>query len=194
MLNNVRVVDIDDDVENVLKERSVCESDEKYPKDPLDMYTEKEPAMERNEAILNYLPSDLYTTDANDKIPDNFKYPLALIQTARNQKQTNTGCLTNLLRLKFGAKIMLTVNIDEDHRLINSQTGIISHIEFAHGSFLRVYVKFSDEQVSSKGMRSSYIGRQNCCVFMAKYETEISIKEGSASPSIKCTQFPLTLT
>ena len=63
--------------------------------------------------LLNYLPSDLYTTDANDKIPDNYKYPLALIQAARNQKQTNTGGSTKLLKLKIGAKVMLTANIDK---------------------------------------------------------------------------------
>ena len=43
-------------------------------------------------------------------------------------------------------------------------------------------------------MRSSYLGRQNSWVPIEKCETEISIKEGSALPSIKCTQFPLTLT
>ena len=79
MLNNVRVVDIDDHVEHLLRARLTRESDENYPKDALHKYIEKEPAMERNEAILNYLPSDLYTIDANDKIPDNCKYPLALI-------------------------------------------------------------------------------------------------------------------
>ena len=63
--------------------------------------------------LLNYLPSDLYTTDANDKIPDNYKYPLALIQAAQNQKQTNTGGYAKLLKLKIGAKVMLTANIDK---------------------------------------------------------------------------------
>ena len=45
------IVDTDDDVENLLTARFKCESDENYPKDALHMYTEKEPAMERNEAI-----------------------------------------------------------------------------------------------------------------------------------------------
>ena len=42
-------------------------------------------------------------------------------------------------------------------------------------------------------MRSSYLGRQNSCAPIEKCETEISIKKGSALPSIKHTQFPLTL-
>ena len=42
-------------------------------------------------------------------------------------------------------------------------------------------------------MRPSYLGRQNSWVAIEKYKTEIPIKKGSASPSIKRTQFPLTL-
>ena len=41
-------------------------------------------------------------------------------------------------------------------------------------------------------MRSSYLGRRNSWVPIEKCESEISIKEGLASPSIKCAQFPLT--
>ena len=50
---------------------------------------------------------------------------------------------------------MLTVNIDIQDRLINGQTEIIRHIEFAQGSVCKVYIKFSDEQAGSKAMRSS---------------------------------------
>ena len=42
-------------------------------------------------------------------------------------------------------------------------------------------------------MRSSYIDTRNSWVPIEKWETEISIKKGSASPSVKCTQFSLTL-
>ena len=145
------------------------------------------------EAVLNDLPGQLYTVEANDKIPDNCKYPLPLIQAAQNQKQTNTGGLAKLPKLKIGAKVMLTVNIDKQDRLINGQTGIIRHIEFAQGSVCKVYIKFSDEQAGSKAMRSFYLGKQNSWVPIEKCETEISIKKGPVSPSFKRTQFPLTL-
>ena len=36
---------MDDDAENLLKARFMCESDENYPKDALHMYAENEPAM-----------------------------------------------------------------------------------------------------------------------------------------------------
>ena len=59
---------------------------------------------------------------------------------------------------------MLTVNIDIQDRLTNGQTGIIKYIQFAQGSVCKVYVKLSDEQVGSKSMRLSYLGRQNSWV------------------------------
>ena len=43
------------------------------------MYAENEPTIGRNDAVLNNLPGELYTIKADDKIPDNCKYPLAMI-------------------------------------------------------------------------------------------------------------------
>ena len=72
LLNNAGIGNNDDDVENLLDARFIREADEKYPKVALHMYAENEPAMKRNEAVLNELPGELYIIKANDKIPDNF--------------------------------------------------------------------------------------------------------------------------
>ena len=56
---------------------------------------------------------------------------------------------------------MLTVNLEIQDRLINGQTGNISHAEFAQSSVRKVYVEFSDEQAGLKAMRSSYLGTKN---------------------------------
>ena len=58
---------------------------------------------------------------------------MVTIQAAQNQKQRNTG-LTKLFKMKFGTKVMLTVNLDMQDRLINGQTGNIKHIKFVQGS------------------------------------------------------------
>ena len=42
--------------------------------------------------------------EADDKIPGNCKYPLAMILAAQNQQQANTGGLAKLLKLKIGSK------------------------------------------------------------------------------------------
>ena len=182
-------------MEQPLRARFVCDSGENYyPKDAVHMYAEKELTTGRNKAVLNDLPGELYTIEPDDKIPDNCKYPLVMILGAHNQKQTNTGGLVKLLKLKIGAKAMLTANVDIQDRLINGQTGNAKHIEFIHRSIHKVYVHFSDEQAGLRAMRSSCIGRQNSWVAIEKCETEIPTKKGGvASPNIKPTQFPFTL-
>ena len=77
---------------------------------------------------------------------------------------------------------MSTVNID----IINCQTGNVRYITFAQSSFVKVYERFSDEQVGLTGIKSSYLGRQ-VLGFYQKYATEIQIKKGPAFPSIKHT-------
>ena len=89
---------------------------------------------------------------------------------------------------------MLTVNIYIQDRLINGQTGVIWHIEFAQCTAHKVYVKSTDEQTDSKAMRSSYLGRENSWVLIEKCETPISKKKESVLSSNKHTQFQLTLT
>ena len=83
-----------------------------------------------------------------------------------------------MLKLNIDAKVMLPVNIDLQDRLINGQTGVIRHIEFAEGSAGKVYIKFFDEQDGSEAMRSSYLGGQKSWVPIEKCETEISVKKG----------------
>ena len=76
--------------------------------------------MNMNKAVLNDLPDNLNKIEANDKISGSCKYPLALVQGPHDQKQTNTRGLANLPKLKIGAKVMLTVNINIQDSLINS--------------------------------------------------------------------------
>ena len=78
LLNKVWVGNIDDDVEKLLKVRFIYEYDDNYPEEALHMFAENESAIKRNEAVLNDLSCEVYTVLANDKIPDNCKYPFAI--------------------------------------------------------------------------------------------------------------------
>ena len=51
------------------------------------MYSQNEPAIKKNEAVLNDFSGELYAREANGKIPDNCKYVMALIQAVQNQNQ-----------------------------------------------------------------------------------------------------------
>ena len=52
--------------------------------------------------------------------------------------------------------------------LIDCKIGNNRHIEFAQGSVLKVYVKFSDEPFCAKSMRSSYLGKTKFLDFYLK--------------------------
>ena len=145
------------------------------------MYVENEPAIGRNEAISNNLPGEHYTIEADNKMPDNCKYPLEMILAAQNQKQINLRGLVKLLKLKIGATVMLTVNVDMQDCIVHGLTGNVKHIEFVQSSIHKVHLKFSDEQAGSRAMRSSFLVRQNCWLALAKCETEIPIKKGLES-------------
>ena len=84
---------------------------------------------------------------------------------------------------------MLTVNIDIQDRLINGQTRIIRYIEFGQDSASKVFWWTS----WLKSNEIILFRQTNSWVPIEKCETEILIKKGSASPSIKRTQFLLTL-
>ena len=66
-----------------------------------------------------------------------------------------------MLKLKIGAKVMLTVNIDVQDRLTDGQTGNIRHTEFTQGSLCKVHVNNSNEQAGFEAMRLCYLGRQS---------------------------------
>ena len=85
------------------------------------MNTENERDMKRNYVVLNDLPGELYTIET-ERITDNRKYPLATMQG-----------LAKLLKMKIGAKVMLTANLNIQDRLFNGKRNI-GHIEFAQCS------------------------------------------------------------
>ena len=65
-----------------------------------------------------------------------YKFKLLRIKSQKKK----AGGLAKLLKLKIGAKVMLTVNIDIQDPLINGQTGNISHVELGQG---KVFVKYT---------------------------------------------------
>ena len=137
VLKNFRVGKIDDDVQELLKARFINESDKNYPKEALQIYAENERAMKKNTFVLNDLRDELYTIIVTDKVPDNCKYQMTLMQAAQNQKETITGDLAILLNLRNSANVMLIVNIDIQDRLINGQSGIVVILNLLKAVFVK---------------------------------------------------------
>ena len=137
VLKNFRVGKIDDDVQELLKARFINESDKNYPKEALQIYAENERAMKKNTFVLNDLRDELYTIIVTDKVPDNCKYQMTLMQAAQNQKETITGDLAILLNLRNSANVMLIVNMDIQDRLINDQSGNVVILNLLKAVFVK---------------------------------------------------------
>ena len=67
LLNKVRVGEINNDVERLLKTEFIHESNENYANDTLHMYAENECAMKNNDLVLNDLPGEVYKIEADEK-------------------------------------------------------------------------------------------------------------------------------
>ena len=83
------------------------------------------------------MPCELHRVHAIDNIPADCKYPLQSIILAQNRKQTDTGGLAKCLELKVGAKVMVTVKVDVNNRLINGQAGEVLGLKL-----LMLYIKY----------------------------------------------------
>ena len=85
-----------------------------------------------------------------DKILNDCRYPLPIIQAAQNQKQTNTRGLGNLIHLKIDAKVILTTDINIQGCLINGQVVDFSQIDISQNSVQKINDKFSHPQAGLK--------------------------------------------
>ena len=101
-----------------------------------------------------------------------------------------------ILNIKVIAKVMLTVNINIDDRLINGQMGTVCKIKTDNeGQVVKIYIKFDDEKAGLKLINSSDVtAKRNNCDPIKRVEASIKLKfNKNSSPIIKRTQFPLKL-
>ena len=105
MLDKVWVGNIDDNVEKLLKERFIYDSDKNYPKDALQQHAEKEPDVKKNEAVLNKVLVSFTQRTLTTKFQE-------LVNTHWQQ-----------FKLNIQAKVMLTVNLGIHDCLINNHAG-----------------------------------------------------------------------
>ena len=112
------------------------------------------------------------------------------IQRALNKNQSEIGSST------LNAKVMLTVNININDRLINGQMGTVCKINTDNeGQVVKIYIKFDDEKTGLKIVNSNdVIAKRNNWVPIERVEASIKLKVNKDSlPIIKRTQFPLEL-
>ena len=155
LLNHVRTADLDDYDVSILKSKFVLPT-ESYPKDALCIFAENAPANIHNVNLLNSINSEMYSITAIDSIPKSVA--LSKIEKVLNRCQSETGGLAGTLELKVNARVILTVNVDLEERLVNGQLGTVKHFQkYQNGNFLKIYIAFN---ICLKGCfcKSKFVG------------------------------------
>ena len=91
----------------------------------------------------------MYSITAIDSIPKNVA--LSKVEKVLNQSQSETGGLAGTLELRVNARVMLTVNVDLEDRLVNRQLGTVKHFQKdQNGNVLKIYIAFDDCEAGLK--------------------------------------------
>ena len=112
--NKICLGNVEEDVESKFKSRFIEKTNKESLHDKLQIFADNEFVNRHNKQLLECLSGDTFQIDA-------IYFNESLIHAAQNQKLANTGCLAKTLELKIGSKVILTVNIDIEDHLINSQ-------------------------------------------------------------------------
>lgn len=190
LLNKVRVADVDNTAETILKSKFVSQSDPNYPYDVIHIWAENGPVSLHNNLMLNKIDEKLYQITATDIFPKNVN--LGLIEKALSHGQMQTGGLEKVFSVKIGARVMITSNIDVNDKLSNGQIGTVVFLEIKNSEVYNV--KLDDKTSGLKLINSTSLARRLKAVPICKIETKIKIHQNkSNSPIIRRTQFPLML-
>ena len=140
MLNQIRVGHTDESSEMMIQSRFIDSENSNYPSQTLHIFAENVPVLTYNNSMLNQLVGLPIEIEVIDIVPSNCGFTESDIIAAQNRKPSETGGLVKCLKLKLEAKVMLTVNLDVQDRLINGQIGVVKHLEIIEDKVSIIYI------------------------------------------------------
>ena len=124
------------------------------------IFAENSPANIHNINFLNSINSERYSITAIDSIPK--KAARFKTEKGVNQSQSETWGLAETLQLKFNTRVMLTVNVDLEDRLVNGQLCPAKDFQKdQNGNVLKIYVAFDDCEAGLKIISRDAFASQN---------------------------------
>ena len=144
-LNKIRIGVVDNEVERSLLSRFVAIDSPLYPIHAVHMFPENCPAVDYNDLMLNEMEGQTISINATDKKPTEVQLSDKKIDAIRVRSIGNSGNLVSILKVKIGAQVMLTSNINIENRLVNGLVGNVMGIAHKHGAVKIIHVKFNDE-------------------------------------------------
>ena len=156
LLNNVRIGELSESDINVLGSRVIDKTDDNYPVDALHFFAENEPARVHNQTMLELIDQTILTIEAIDQVPNSI--PNHIYDRVLNMSLSQTKGLIFHLKVKIGARTMLTSNVDLSDNLNNGQIGTIMHIHYKNEKVEAIFIKFDDPKAGLK-KKQSQLGR-----------------------------------
>ena len=80
--------------------------------------------------MLESIDTRIYYIKVIDKYPKNVS--IKKINKSLNQNQSETSVLAGILKIKMNARVMLTVNIGFQSKLVHEQLGAVMHTAKSH--------------------------------------------------------------
>ena len=197
LLSRVRVGKPNDNDLNMLCMRAIEKTDENYPHNAIHIYAENAPVDEHNRCRLQLLDRQAVTLIAHDECPDKTCSKEEINEAVKIKRCSDTGGLDYRIKVKEGARVMLTTNLDNEDRLINGQIGTVIKIKFDDmcSKPQVLYIKFDDSKAGQERIRChDFYAATNNVVSIVRIMAKFKIKENRvSSPEIKRIQFPVTL-
>ena len=195
ILNRIRVGEMTDEDISILHTRVMDHNDPKLPKDAIYISAVNEDVSKVNEARLDNLNGPMLTINSviTNKTLQKYKPTITNAGTIKNTP------LQNILRVKVGAKVILTYNIDTSDGLTNGALGEIVGYDMVEGRVQIIYVEFNDKKIgrnkrmSMPQLQNRFPGRNATPINKLEFAFGQSKKAYSTSSQATALQFPLKL-
>ena len=191
LLNKIREGETDGHVENTLNSRFLKEKS--FPQHVVHILAENKPAKGHNQTQLDTFDTQLILIDAIYDIPRDIVLSQSQIDAIKQRKMSETGNLESQLKLKIDGQVMLTSNLDIDDILVNGLVGIVKQIKYKSNEVSVVYLKFNDNNAGTEAMQSDVTSQRHDWVPIKKHQALLYLGKNKQQPSLKRTQYPLTL-
>jgi hypothetical protein len=151
-------------------------------------YANNKPARERNLKMLSLLPGN----DIISKAEDSIKTKLPVMPTFPSDPN-QTGRLMAELRIKIGARVTLTQNINVEDGLTNGSMGTVKHVYVKEHKIEVILVEFDGKNVGADAKKNSTF-RQTypTCVPIKKHCQQFFLNKYKSIEACRI-QFPLFL-
>ena len=194
LLNNIRkgFPQGSGEIDTILRQR-IVEVDAlhpDYPKDVVHAYARNKFVWEMNEHMLHHLVGDLVECEAKDSHKDRHTQLFHIEMPTDPQK---TGRLVKVLKLKKGARVMLTHNIDTCDGLTNGAMGTVDGIVWKSDKPEVIMVTFDHKKIGTEARKGSKFSQQYPnSVPIGQHQAVFYIK-GRRTVEASRVQFPLQL-